>query len=295
MKDLRCLIGEILRSGTPLPNLKPPLRLHLTNRTPMSAQTRPTTAFPDPEPDDYYAAGSVFQLRSHESGPVMLTVLWQFAVGKRVPQILFCGVESPDLGYRELMVYFFDPRFVRKGWLIRIGISSVIIPYISKYPETAFTPGGVSYRVDRKAFFNLPFETKPQHCQRIFEDFLLASQRLAHSECLPPQGSCNMECTGYVAGDPSWTLTMPVLFLGASNPPGSLPSPITHNLLRPLAPDKLELFKTKILDLVEQAARNEVYISDLRLEHFGYLHSTREWYSCDNGPRGFLQGIFEAG
>jgi hypothetical protein len=133
------------------------------------------------------------------------------------------------------------------------------------------TPGGVSYRVDRKAFFNLPFETKPQHCQRIFEDFLLASQRLAHSECLPPQGSCNMECTGYVAGDPSWTLTMPVLFLGASNPPGSLPSSITHNLLRPLAPDKLELFKTKILDLVEQAARNEVYISDLRLEHFGYI------------------------
>jgi hypothetical protein len=259
-----------------------------------------------PPPERAYAPGRVLKLFSYETGSATLTVLDQFAVGQRVPQVLLCRAnESRFGGDGVYKVCFFDPRYVIRQALIPVGlgssscsslvadvVESTRIPFFEKNPEeentlaqaiweadqrsrTAPTRGVVSSsssahsQVDRKALANLPRETPEIHCRRIFRDYFCAHERFFDTGP-PAYGSYNVSCTADAATYQPWKQTLPVLFLGPPISPLQLPSPITGNILRRLTPDRLEMFMAEMLKLAEQATQKKVYISNLGFEHFGY-------------------------
>ena len=93
----------------------------------MSSEPRPKQAAPEPPPpaEQFYAPKTVLKLSSHELGSPKLTVVKQFAVGQRVPQVLLCKVsKSTIIGDGVFKVFLFDPRYVRKQHLIPIGLGS---------------------------------------------------------------------------------------------------------------------------------------------------------------------------
>jgi len=128
--------------------------------------------------------------------------------------------------------------------------------------------------VDRKALAKLPLETPAQHCRRIFDDYFSAAERFFGNGS-PAKGSSNVSFTLPSARKSSWTVTLAALFLGDPIPPRLIPSPITGDLLRELTPDRLEIIKNEILEVVEDAARKTVFFSNLGFEQFGYCKNER--------------------